>query len=82
MTPRIRAACLTDIGRTRSENQDRCLFDEALGLFGVADGVGGLPGGGEAAETAAATVTALLRALPADAEPDLTVLVGKRRTPG
>jgi protein phosphatase len=43
-------AALTDIGRLRRQNQDRFLHDEALALYGVADGIGGLPGGAEAAE--------------------------------
>lgn len=55
---KYRSAAITDIGKTRYENEDRFLRDEALGLFGVADGIGGLPGGGEAAEQ---TVDELLR---------------------
>lgn len=45
----LRAAALTDIGRVRRNNEDRFVLDPELGLFGVADGVGGLPGGAEAA---------------------------------
>lgn len=41
----LRAAALSDIGKIRRQNEDRFLCDEAAGLFGVADGVGGLPGG-------------------------------------
>jgi protein phosphatase len=48
----IRSAALTDIGRIRRQNEDRLLCDEFLGLFGIADGVGGLPGGAEAAQCA------------------------------
>ncbi len=48
----IRAAALTDIGRVRRRNEDRMIADFELGLYGVADGVGGLPGGAEAAELA------------------------------
>jgi protein phosphatase len=50
--PAIRAAALTDIGRVRRQNEDRFVCDEQAMLFGVADGVGGLPGGAEAAELA------------------------------
>ena len=49
---RIRSAAHTDIGRVRRRNEDRMIDDQELGLFGVADGVGGLPGGAEAAELA------------------------------
>jgi serine/threonine protein phosphatase PrpC len=73
--PQLRAAALSDLGRVRTENQDRCLCDESLGLFGVADGVGGLPGGAEAAETAARAIAGQLRELPPKAEPDLAALV-------
>jgi serine/threonine protein phosphatase PrpC len=39
--PRVRAASRTDIGRKRAANQDAFLVDEELGLFVVADGMGG-----------------------------------------
>lgn len=75
MTPKLRSASLSHIGKLRSDNQDRCLFDPARGIFGVADGVGGMPGGGEAAETAAETVLALLRTLRPETRPDLRSIV-------
>lgn len=67
---KYRSAAFTDIGKTRNENEDRFLRDDALGLFGVADGIGGLPGGGEAAEC---TVQGLVKAFTAD--PDITDLI-------
>jgi len=67
----IRAAALTDIGRVRRENEDRVLIDETGLLFGVADGIGGLPGGGEAAQLAVDEISGSFHALPAGAEPDL-----------
>lgn len=67
---KYRSAAITDIGKTRFENEDRFLRDDALGLFGVADGIGGLPGGGEAAER---TVQEVLRRVSAG-ELDLTAL--------
>jgi protein phosphatase len=57
----LRSASFTDIGRVRRQNEDRIMCDEALSLFGVADGVGGLPGGAEAAQCAVDHVTKLLR---------------------
>ncbi|MCC5840149.1 MAG: serine/threonine-protein phosphatase [Opitutales bacterium] len=42
----------THIGRVRSSNQDAIIAEEALGLFGVADGIGGLPDGAFASSRA------------------------------
>jgi serine/threonine protein phosphatase PrpC len=88
----LRAASHSDIGKVRKENEDRVLFDETLMLFGVADGVGGLPGGGEAAQEATEVVTALVLAGGPDAELDLrgivtsandsVVAMGMRISPG
>lgn len=47
--------------------------DQELGLFGVADGVGGLPGGAEAAELALENLRAQLTTTPGD--PDMVKLV-------
>jgi len=44
-------------------------------LFGVADGVGGLPGGAEAAQHTVDEVAANLRNVPPDETPDLTAIV-------
>lgn len=88
----LRAAALTDIGRVRRENEDRCIFDEQARIFGVADGVGGLPGGGEAAQMTAERVLAVVGAMPPSAEPDLAAAVqrvnesvlqlGRKMSPG
>jgi protein phosphatase len=71
----LRAACFSDLGKVRKENEDRMLFDVAAKLFGVADGVGGLPGGGEAAQETVNVVTAAVLATPPDAELDLRAIV-------
>jgi len=57
----LRSAAFTDIGRIRRQNEDRLMCDEGLCLFGVADGVGGLPGGAEAAQCAVDHVLKLVR---------------------
>jgi serine/threonine protein phosphatase PrpC len=71
----LRAAHFSDIGKVRKENEDRCLFDESVSLFGVADGVGGLPGGGEAAQEAVDIVTTGVHATSPGAELDLRSIV-------
>jgi serine/threonine protein phosphatase PrpC len=67
----LRAAALTDIGRVRRDNEDRFVLDEKAFLFGVADGVGGLPGGAEAAQAAIDHVVGALVGLPPSTEPDV-----------
>lgn len=69
--PSLRAAALTDIGRVRRENEDRFLLDEGALIFGVADGVGGLPGGAEAAQLALEEISGILQSAPLDRQPDL-----------
>jgi serine/threonine protein phosphatase PrpC len=71
----IRAAFFTDIGKVRKENEDRYLFQESVQLFGVADGVGGLPGGAEAAQEAVDVVTAGVIATLPSKDLDLRAIV-------
>ncbi|HUJ43122.1 MAG TPA: PP2C family serine/threonine-protein phosphatase [Opitutaceae bacterium] len=63
---RIRTAALSDIGKVRDENEDRFLRDDERQLYAVADGIGGLAGGAQAAEEAINQLSTLVRALPAD----------------
>ena len=78
--PLLRAAALTDIGRVRRENEDRFICDPKLRLFGIADGVGGLPGGAEAAELAVQEVLAGFQAETHDGFPDLAEIVQRANT--
>lgn len=71
----LHSAALTDLGLVRRENEDRFLHDETIALFGVADGVGGLPGGAEAAQFAADELASALRAVPAGVEADLPAII-------
>lgn len=58
---RIRCRGQTDVGRRRERNEDSFLIDEELGLFVVADGMGGHAGGGTASRLAIDTIDAQLR---------------------
>jgi protein phosphatase len=71
----IRAAALTDIGKLRRENEDRFLKDDERLVFGVADGVGGVPGGAEAAQVAHDYVLGAIEKLAPEEEPDLWAIV-------
>ncbi len=73
--PSIRAAALTDIGRVRQRNEDRYILDLPAMIYGVADGVGGLPGGADAAQCCVDEVVAAISGQPADAAIDLVAIV-------
>ena len=72
---RFRSAALTDIGKIREENEDRYLRDDELGLFAVADGIGGLPGGAQAAEEAIMQLHAQAQRLAGESHWDFTSLI-------
>ncbi|MBI2083139.1 MAG: Stp1/IreP family PP2C-type Ser/Thr phosphatase [Deltaproteobacteria bacterium] len=52
---------LSDVGRKRDKNEDSFLIDEELGIFMVADGMGGHLGGEYASQMAVKTVEEVLR---------------------
>jgi len=61
MSLHYKAAGLTDIGKVREENQDAFYVDENLGLFVVADGMGGMQEGALAAQYVTEGLLRLLR---------------------
>jgi protein phosphatase len=52
---------MTDIGRRRMSNEDAYLLDDALGLYVVADGMGGHAAGEVASQEAVETVMGMVR---------------------
>ncbi len=46
----------SDIGRVRPENEDSYLCNDTLGIYAVADGIGGLPAGAQASMLAVTTL--------------------------
>jgi serine/threonine protein phosphatase PrpC len=66
----VASAGLTDRGLQREHNEDGFLCEPELGLFAVADGLGGLPCGELASRLALDELVRLVRALPRDAAPD------------
>ena len=59
--PRYRSHGLTDVGRVRKHNEDSYLNDDELGLYVVADGLGGHAAGEVASEEAVYQVRAWVR---------------------
>ena len=57
----LQAACKTDPGKVRHNNEDRVVVDCELGLLMVADGMGGHQGGETASEIAVTTISSYLR---------------------
>jgi serine/threonine protein phosphatase PrpC len=53
---KFRSFAHSDIGRVRSENEDSYLCNDTLGLYAVADGIGGLPSGAQASQLAVTTL--------------------------
>ena len=68
----IVAWALSDTGRKRDHNEDSVLLSPDLGLYGVADGMGGHAAGDRASQLAVETVDAALRAVNLDEAPQGT----------
>ncbi len=66
----ITARGQTDVGQKRDHNEDSFLIDDDLGLFIVADGMGGHAGGGTASRLAVQTIQTRLQ-VARDADPEL-----------
>jgi len=61
---KLRFAAQTDLGKVRKANEDSYIADDRLHLFGVADGIGGLPHGAEASKLALLRLSQVLSEEP------------------
>jgi PPM family protein phosphatase len=73
----VRAGGRTDVGRTREHNEDAILMDSALGLYIVADGMGGHAAG----EVASTMAVAAVRDVLGEKRAHLRELGGKLASP-
>lgn len=53
---KLRSYALTDVGLVRPENEDSFLCNDTHQVYAVADGIGGLPSGGQASQLTVATL--------------------------
>jgi serine/threonine protein phosphatase PrpC len=58
---KIKVSGLTDVGLKRDNNQDYFIVDESLGLFVLADGMGGHLGGEVASQIASETIQTVVK---------------------
>lgn len=62
--PTFDCFALSDAGRDPDGNEDSCVLDENAGVFVIADGVGGRPGGARASRVTTETFVEVLRNAP------------------
>ncbi|MFO1377764.1 MAG: Stp1/IreP family PP2C-type Ser/Thr phosphatase [Steroidobacteraceae bacterium] len=58
---RLRAVGMTDTGKVREHNEDAIAWDQEIGLFVLADGMGGYNAGEVASGIAAKTISSIMR---------------------
>jgi len=66
---KVKVSGLTDVGLKRDNNQDYFIVDEDLGLFVLADGMGGHLGGEVASKIASETIQTVVKANSTKKEP-------------
>ncbi len=77
---RIKSFGISDVGKRREKNEDSFLANDDLGLYTVADGMGGHLGGDIASQLAAQTIEEVVKGLESD--PDMTLKEGVRLKQG
>lgn len=71
---KLQSWAISDVGRKRERNEDSYLCSEEMGIFVVADGMGGHLGGEFASKLAVKTIDEIIRRMLED--PEATVIAG------
>ena len=71
----LRTNAQSDVGRVRPENEDSFLCSDSNRIYAVADGIGGLPSGGQASQMAIAVLESFFAQLPAGEPVDYQRLI-------
>jgi protein phosphatase len=77
---KLRVHGATHVGLVREHNEDSFVVDPAHGFFAVADGLGGLPGGEVASQSAVAALREQLGRVPGAGQLDLASLIAQAHT--
>ena len=73
----LRSFAFSDVGRVRPENEDSFLCNATYHIYAVADGIGGLPSGGQASQLTVSALEKLVTSQPPGQKLDYASIVAQ-----